>query len=349
MVENSRFFRGEFVRLSVPSVVLAEASWYGSLRAGWESNADGQAGVVDNGSRWGIKGSSEASEGLTAVYRFETKINSSNASSPGGRLSYVGLSGGFGTVTIGQVWSASYNHFGGVVDQGHKFSDSETTFRPSNTISYAVNVGSVSFQADISGNPGGGWSETVSGDTATAEDKDIDASQFGATMALGENGKIALAHINDDGHKDTSKKRSYVAGEYTVGGMTMWLGFAQAKAKDDRSYAPTDTAGSITLAAGKSYDEERKDKTTFYGIRGGLGDTGASFALVARSKKATGDRVTNVDGTLTDGDTPANKHSPWLLSLSRSLGGGASVHLEHANPDMDKEKSSTYLGLKVDF
>ena len=113
-----------FVHLSLPSVVLAEASWYGSLRAGWESNAAGQAGVVDNGSRWGIKGSSEVSEGLSAVYRFETKIDSSNAGSPGGRLSYVGLSGGFGTLTIGQVWSAAYNHIGGIIDTPHKYGTS---------------------------------------------------------------------------------------------------------------------------------------------------------------------------------------------------------------------------------
>ena len=32
------------------------------------------SGVVDNGSRWGIKGSHELSDGLNAVYQFETKL-----------------------------------------------------------------------------------------------------------------------------------------------------------------------------------------------------------------------------------------------------------------------------------
>ena len=54
--------------LSVPSVVFAEedggATWYGSLRVGVTSSAT--AGVADGGSRWGVKGSSEVSEGLTA-------------------------------------------------------------------------------------------------------------------------------------------------------------------------------------------------------------------------------------------------------------------------------------------
>ena len=36
--------------------------------------------------------------------------------SGGGRLAYVGLSGGFGTLTIGQIWSASYNSVGAITD-----------------------------------------------------------------------------------------------------------------------------------------------------------------------------------------------------------------------------------------
>ena len=40
--------------------------------------------------------------------------------------------------------------------------------------------------------------------------------------------------------------------------------------------------------------------------------------------------------------------TPWMFGLSRSLGGGASVHFEHSDPD-DGEKSTSYLALKVDF
>ena len=61
--------------LSVPSVVFAKASWYGSLRVGVQSQ-DSNISVVDGVSRWGIRGSNEAGEGLTAVYRFEQGIDS---------------------------------------------------------------------------------------------------------------------------------------------------------------------------------------------------------------------------------------------------------------------------------
>ena len=158
--------------MSIPSVVFAEASWYGSIKTGIESapkdqtdydaNPDGEAdyeqktGVTDFFSRWGIQGSNEVSEGLTAVYRYETKIDSTDASSSGGRLSYVGLSGGFGTITVGQVWNASYNHFGGIVDQALNYGSTGyiegisagAGGRDGSAVSYAVSVGNVSMQAD---------------------------------------------------------------------------------------------------------------------------------------------------------------------------------------------------------
>ena len=43
------------------------------------------------------------SDRLTAIYRFEHKINASNANqNDGGHLSYVGLSGGLWTTTLGK-------------------------------------------------------------------------------------------------------------------------------------------------------------------------------------------------------------------------------------------------------
>ena len=139
--------------LSVPSVVFAEASWYGSLRSGILSDG-GTTGVGDvfSTSRWGIKGSSEVSEGLTAIYNFESKINTTNASQPGGRLSYVGLSGGFGTLTLGQIWSATTNNFGAITDNSGFIGASETTGRHGSVVSYAVSVENISIQLDATMN-----------------------------------------------------------------------------------------------------------------------------------------------------------------------------------------------------
>ncbi len=341
--------------LSVPSVVFAEASWYGSLRAGISSS--GTVGVSDgwgapfNSSRWGIKGTSEVSEGLTAVYNFEYKIDASDASQNVGRLSYVGLSGGFGTLTVGQIWSASYNSVGAITDNSTFLGDSETSYRNGHSVSYAVSVESISIQADAIMNNGWG-ARSIAKDTNTAdgvdtngvaEDKNVDAMEIGVSMGLGEYGKIAFAHKSHDTAEDVKTKSNWIAGQYTIGGMTAYLGFGQEKTEDD--------TGAAELGNDETHIANQTDKTTFAGLRGSVGDTGVSYVFQARSKKTKGTMesgAANIDGNV-EADLDADKHTPWFLGLSRSLGGGASVHFEHSNPDKKGSKSTSYLALKVDF
>ena len=87
--------------LAVPSIVFAEATWYGSFRGGVES-AGGSAHMQSFYSRWGVQGSNEVAEGLVANYRYryEEDLDLATATlADGNRLSYVGLSGGFGTLS----------------------------------------------------------------------------------------------------------------------------------------------------------------------------------------------------------------------------------------------------------
>ena len=110
----------------------------------------------------------------------------------------------------------------------------------------------------------------------------------------------------------------------------------------------------------KAYvSHKQTDATTFAGVRGSVGDTGVSYVFQARSKKSKGTHggrayaaatanAVAVPGIQSGANVPTNSSSPWFLGLSRSLGGGASVHFEHANSD-DGEKSVSYLALKIDF
>ena len=94
--------------------------------------------------------------------------------------------------------------------------------------------------------------------------------------------------------------------------------------------------GAITAYLGYSQNEENgsgmKDKTTHYGISGGLGETGISFHAMARNK----DNASGMDS------------NPWLVGLTKGLGGGATVMVEHGNAD-DGASGKTRFGLKVDF
>ena len=121
--------------LTIPAVSfgaeMAGPSLYGSFRTGIIFGSD-KSEVSDLYSRWGIQGSHEVSEGLTASYKYEARMDTADATSAGhrhtnveagaedslwaadgdsggGRLSNISLSGGFGTVTLGQIWSASAN------------------------------------------------------------------------------------------------------------------------------------------------------------------------------------------------------------------------------------------------
>ena len=399
--------------LSVPSAVFAEASWYGSLRGGLEVGGGNDASYFDGYSRWGIRGSAEASEGLTAVYRFEHNISTANAGQPGGRLAFAGLSGGFGTVTVGQIWSASFNSAGAITDNSNYFGNSETTYRHGSALSWAYSAGSVSFQGDL-----------VS-DSGVNTGEGIDKMEFGVTIGVGEIGKVAIAHtsvqstltsmatywVNDtdgdptmteatqimvtyaandttnitDGELTTvdairfdgsmyrvdgsgsecsatdpeaadacktatayvSQENTRGAGDtentvlhetfYLASGVTETPAGSVDKAGHKATHVAVELAlGSMTTYLGhtqmKKEDMQAKSRTTHYGVRGPLGDTGMSFNLMGRSKKAA-------DGS---------KSSRWLAGLSRSLGGGAAIHFEHANND-DGKSGSTRVGLHVSF
>ncbi len=342
------------------------------------------------------------SDGLSAVYQFETGIDINTANQDDkGRLSNVGLSGGFGTLAVGRIWSASDNHVGSIIDNSHWLGADEVTGRIGNVISYSVDVGSVSLQADVVANNGGGAQAkaATSNPSATyhyidanenkiqdanepavstpvdltnakiatpaaAENEDIDSSQLGASLALGESGRIGLAYIDYDTKEKVKDKQSVVAAEYTIGGMTMYLGYGERDMKDsnDHTARTSPAANRIPqVATSNPAVRERKDKTTYFGVRGGVGDTGVSYLLQVRSKKSSGkvdvwDTALNTAAPNTvsiadnrAGTAKVSKTQPWFFSLKRSLGGGATVVLEHSNPDMDDTKSDTALILRVDF
>ena len=353
------------VLLSIPSVVFAEASWYGSIRTGVESNDSNNTGVADFGSRWGIQGSSEVSEGLTAVYRYERKIRSNDAFDDGGRLSYVGLSGGFGTITVGQVWGAAYNHFGGIVDQALNYGSPGTTgYRFGDTLSYAVSVGNVSLQVDAvmdqsTGKTGdgfnvgatlGGLMET--GSIAIAHRKHKDTAKSAVTEILEADGApVGIEARDADRSYDVEQDSSFIAGSYGIGDMTIFLGYSQSTADDAGCNTTIITAIDDECGARRV-----KSKVTYAGVHGGVGDTGVNYVFTMRNQKVDssglGTNDADDDDTLDAGETivtsTSGKNNPWTLGLSRSLGGGASVKFEHSEPDTDAD-SSTAVWLQVNF
>ena len=130
-------------------------------------------------SRWGIKGSSEVSEGLSAMYKFETRVGSGKMSQDTNQL-YVGLSGGFGSLMLGKFHNAAYLA-GGIRDIGNWYSSGDVNTKAGNTVSYGYSAETFKLQADV----------IMDGrDTGGA----VDESQFGLSVNLGDIGTVALGY-----------------------------------------------------------------------------------------------------------------------------------------------------------
>ena len=265
-------------------------------------------------SRWGVRGSNEISDGLTAVYRFEHKLDSSNATldadgddelTDDGRLSFVGLSGGFGTLTLGQIWGAEYNSTGAILDNSYFYGSSQGSYRVGDAVSYAMSTGPVSLQLDaiMNDNP-----------------KSLDRMLVGASAGFGS-GKVAVSYDSNNNNPANKTTNTTIAGEVSFGSLRAYLGFATNKS-DSRA---DDAACRIT-----------KCRSTFGGVGGSVGDSGISFLVQATQKRDA-----------------AGKPTEAVLTLARSLGGGTTVVLESLFNTKDamgnKADSTTALALKVDF
>ena len=170
-----------------------------------------------------------------------------------------------------------------------------------------------------------------------------------------ETGSVAIAHRKhpdgppaDEEYGSTGATKmssSFVAGNYGIGDMTVFLGYSQDSMKDTGCDDTT-----------RDYDDgcvvKSKTKTTYAGVHGGVGDTGVNYVFTMRNEKMNADGFVdtsdNDPNTPADSTTDSSKKNPWTLGLSRGLGGGATVNFEHGEPDSD-DGSSTAIWLQVDF
>ena len=259
--------------LTIPAVSfgaeMAGPSLYGSFRTGIIFG-DGESNVGDFTSRWGIKGSHEVSEGLTASYKYEARMDTTDATtaghrhevagslSGGGRLSNISLSGGFGTVSLGQIWSASAIHYGFAVDPSYVNGVfGGANYRNGNSVSYSSSAGDVSFQID-----------KVTGTTT-------EKVELGASASFGPVG-IGLGFWSSDVNDESFTGVALSTGAAGVN-LTVGLG----------SYQP---------ATGESQD------ASVIHVAGSLGDSGFSYAVqIAENDRYAGDQnlivVTNSLGS----------------------------------------------------
>jgi predicted porin len=107
--------------MAVPLSAFADTTLYGRIRNNLvyrdygksDTSTDGQWDVESHSSRFGFKGSEDLGGGLQALFQLEFQVDTSDGvgtsnEGPRTRLGWTGISGGWGTATIGRQWSPYY-------------------------------------------------------------------------------------------------------------------------------------------------------------------------------------------------------------------------------------------------
>lgn len=188
-------------------------SFYGSLRVMVEAaKHDNGDNFKDAASRIGVSGSHNLGEGLTAFAKYEVKVDVAEGelgsdTGSDARVAKLGLSGDFGTLQVGKMWSAFYNAVGYAPDQlwwntAPVYYSLDGNFRIEKSVMYT--------------------SPEMSGFQVSAlYSDDTEESQFTASYKVSDSLKLTAGFI-DDQNNDSVGVAAYYSGDgYYVNGMYM--------------------------------------------------------------------------------------------------------------------------------
>ena len=312
--------------LAASGAVMAQSSvtlygiadvWVGSTKSGVNAKSVTQMGSGGfNGSRYGFKGSEDLGGGLKAVFKLEQGFDISTGAANAGafnRQAFVGLEGGFGSVTFGNVWSAMDDVIGagnGAFDTGafsplYSMSGSvHNTYqdRPRNAIKYT----SPSF--------GGLTGAVVYGlDENAAVKRDI--VDFNLAYAAGPLG-VSVAYQVQNNTTDT--ELFLLNGSYDLGVAKLLATYGQVEtgAAKSRDYQlGVDVPLSSALSLSGSFAQTRDNAALGDGKRTGYG-IAAKYSLSKRTFTYAGLR--NVDAKNRAG-TKIGRDSVYAVGVQHSF------------------------------
>lgn len=220
--------------VAAPAAYSADVSVYGRVSNGlaFTENDAGEntQDMRTLGSRFGIKASSDIGNGLSGSAHYEFNTTTDNASSDSAvgklRLGYVGVSGPFGSITVGQQWSAYYS-VGGNLSQNYWSGPAPIgPGRVGETIQYSNSLGPVSLEIDARADDGGNGNGFGAGFTVTPMD----------------NVFLGLAF---DSSGDTDKETVGFAGGVNFGGINFVVGHEQGENHTDGDLGMVDVNNTV--------------------------------------------------------------------------------------------------------
>ena len=174
-------------------VAIADVAVSGSIRTGVEYTGSEWV-VADNFSRLRFKASSDLGNGQSAYMGYEFRVNSAQGSLVTGntqRLSYVGIKGDWGSLSLGSQWSTLFNTVGTFVDKSNRYGglgywgEGGGQYRMKDSVALMTNLGGFSISADAQMNAGG---------------DDLDRATIGTNLNIG--GVSIGAAWQDNGNAD---------------------------------------------------------------------------------------------------------------------------------------------------
>jgi len=198
--------------LAAPAAI-ADVAVSGSIRTGVEYTGS-EWRVSDNFSRLRFKSSSDLGNGQSAYMGYEFRVNSAQGSIVTGntqRLSYVGIKGDWGSLSLGSQWSTLFNTVGTFIDPSNRYGGTGNTcvqYRMKDSVAFTTQAGPVWVMADAQMSAGG---------------DDLDRATIGGTFSVG--GASVGAAWQDHGASDCTG----VGASMSIGGVSLSGGYTSTQ------------------------------------------------------------------------------------------------------------------------
>ncbi|MCU0925959.1 MAG: porin [Hydrogenophaga sp.] len=270
-------------------------------------------------SRWGMQGSEDLGGGLKAVFKLEQGFNADNGTARGtntafGRQAYLGVQGGFGTVTLGNTWTAMDDILGA------SNSGFDSALSASNTVLvvpevYAGNPGNtIKYVSPSFGGISAGFSHSLKEANADGGVTDFSLS-YGAGPIAANFAYQTQRQAGDD------LKLTALNGSYDLGVAKLLASYGQAKegalkATDLQFGADVPLSSALTLSAG--YAQSKDNAALGNGKRTGFG-VAASYSLSKRTSVYAGARSSKAKDGATLVDGTSEKASVYAVGLKHTF------------------------------
>jgi predicted porin len=312
---------------------------YGTLDVGigrYDNGTNTQTGMFDSGwytSKIGVKGSEDLGGGLAAIFQGEWGFNpSTNTGLSSGRDTFVGLQGGFGTMTMGRISTftdglvGTYDLLGGnasVGGVGNISPDLDPNSRNNTVLSYVspsfAGVG-LGAQYIFANGQGAGYTQTTGGYNLMAGYNNgpisVGAAYLRRNLAASVGGgaeyknsligasydfgvaKVAGMYVYNNLTATDNKYKAFNIGvSVPFGASTVMATYSQGKYDNAKNALTTGTGKAKQISLGYTYSLSKR--TTLYGVYSHISNSDGSFAMA--SSGVTGLGLTGIAGQNSSG------------------------------------------------